>query len=567
MAATDAEPELRAVPYASAFLSDAGWATNLAAIVFLLLLVPPCLNIAILIYARTITRHGEFSARFVLGASRFRIVFQLFLEILVLASCAAGAALVIARVAVWHLVSERKSRGELPFWMDVSLSPKTVLAVVLLAVFAALVAGVIPALRATGRRMQTGLKSLGGPQPARLGALWTMLVVLQVAVSTALLPTSAEMVWGTVRSGLLGPGFAAEQFVTAQLAAGEPMEDDATAERFERRQRELVRRLEARPDIAAVTVTSHVPGDEPWFLVADSEGGEDDAAGIGSHRVAQVNHVDASFFDAFQVRLLAGRVFESGDFDPSRRSVVVNRSFAENVLGDGLPIGRRIVYRARRGEELPVATGPEAEYEIVGLVADIHRHSDHQAVYHPRRSAPRKEASLALRIRSEPTHAAGVLRATTWSVDPVLRLGEIRSLAETYRQQAVGNWVGAGTLVAVTLSLLLLSAAGIYALMSFTVGRRRKEIGIRAALGASPRALVTAVFRRALSQVALGAFAGVWIALLVDHYLPVQNLGGWELPGAIPAATVFVAAIAALALVGPARRGLQVEPVDELREG
>ena len=172
-----------------------------------------------------------------------------------------------------------------------------------------------------------------------------------------------------------------------------------------------------------------------------------------------------------------------------------------------------------------------------------------------------------MRVHADPTNAAGLLRSATWSVDPALRLSEIQRLDEIYREKAIGNYVGAGTLVAATLSLLLLSAAGIYALMSFTVGRRRKEIGIRAALGASPTRLVAAVFRKALGQIAIGAFVGIWIALLVDHYIPVQQLGGWDLPGAIPAATVFIVAVALMALVGPARRGLRVEPVEELREG
>ena len=160
-----------------------------------------------------------------------------------------------------------------------------------------------------------------------------------------------------------------------------------------------------------------------------------------------------------------------------------------------------------------------------------------------------------------------MLRSATWSVDPALRLSEIQRLDEIYRQRNIGNWVGAGTLVAATLSLLLLSAAGIYALMSFTVGRRRKEIGIRAALGASPQRIIAAVFRRALIQVALGAFVGVWIALLIGHYIPIDELGGWEIPGIVPAAAGFIAGVAVLSLVGPARRGLRVEPVEELREG
>ena len=117
------------------------------------------------------------------------------------------------------------------------------------------------------------------------------------------------------------------------------------------------------------------------------------------------------------------------------------------------------------------------------------------------------------------------------------------------------------------LALLLLSAAGIYALLSFTVGRRRKEIGVRAALGASPGRLVASIFRRALAQVAAGAAIGAVLALAVNRLLPITQLGGWELPGAVPASALLLALVALLALVGPARRGLRVDPVAELRQG
>ncbi|MDA8019345.1 MAG: ABC transporter permease [Thermoanaerobaculia bacterium] len=566
------EPGLRVIPYASAFLSDIdSWMINLAVLVFMMLLLPPCVNVAILVYARTITRQEEFAARYVLGASRFHIVFQLFLEILVLAGCAGAVALGVARVAVWQLVADRKAHGELPFWMDLSLSPRTILVVVILAVFAALIAGVLPALRATGRGMQAGLKSLGGQsQQAQLGVVWTLLIVVQVAVSTALLPTSAEMVWGTVRSGLLGPGFAAERYLTAELKPGTLAEGDPEMvhARFEQRQLDLVRRLEARPEIAAVTVASYAPGDGHWFSIL-KEGAQEEEGLLGSPirigRVTQVNHVDQAFFDVFQVPILAGRSFDPADYHEGRSAVIVNRAFALDMLGEDNPIGRRIAYPSRTQDVAD--SGSEEWFEIVGVAADIHKHSANPAVYHPARAEPRSAVNLSIRVHTDPTNAAGVLRSATWSVDPALRLGEVRRLDEIYRQKAIGNYVGAGTLVVATLSLLLLSAAGIYSLMSFTVGRRRKEIGIRAALGASPRHIVAAVFRRALAQVAIGALVGAWIAVLVGHYLPIQQLGGWELPGIVPATAAFIAGVAFLALLGPARRGLRVEPVEELRQG
>ena len=387
-------PGLRVVPYAKAFLSDVdSWQVNLAILIFMMLLLPPCVNVAILVYARTITRQGEFAARYVLGASRFRIVFQLFLEILVLAGCAGVVALAIARTAVWNLVADREAAGEMPFWMDFGLSVRTILMIAILAVFAALVAGVIPALRATGKSMQAGLKSLGGqPQQAQLGLIWTILIVVQVGISTALLPTSAEMVWGTVRSGALGPGFAAEQFLTArlepgQLSDGEPQEAQL---KFEQRQADLVRTLESHSEIAAVAIASYGPDDGPWISVRKEDGNPEPILGtnvtIGSSNITRVNTVDESFFDVFELPMLAGRRFEPADFEVSRNTVIVNRAFAVHVFSEeGNPIGRRISLR-NRAAGADTADDQVDWLEVVGVVADIHKHSATQVVYQP---APR----------------------------------------------------------------------------------------------------------------------------------------------------------------------------------
>ena len=188
------------------------------------------------------------------------------------------------------------------------LSPKTVLFVAGLAVFAAMIAGVVPALQATGRRMPSGLRSLDGQTRAQLGGIWTALIVLQVSFSFALLPSSVEMTWGTLRSGLLGPGFAAEEYLTARLEmsaaglAGGPTETyrEDIAARFEDRQVELARVLMAEPGISAVAIALEVPGEEPWVRVEAEEtkpvDEESPAIEVGSGHLSRVNHVEEVFF-------------------------------------------------------------------------------------------------------------------------------------------------------------------------------------------------------------------------------------------------------------------------------
>ena len=583
------EVALRVVPYATAFTGEVPpWMASLILVSFALLLVPPCINVALLVYARTVTRQGEIAARCALGASRFHIVSQLFLEILVLAAVAGVIALGAARLVVRVIVADLEARGgSIPFWMEVGSSPRTALLVGVLAVVAALLAGAVPALQATGARMQSGLRSLGGQTPVRLGPVWTSMIVLQVACSFALLPTSVEMTWGTLRSGLLGPGFPAEEYVTARLETGasglaeDPAADPTDgAARIADRQAELVRRLTAEPTVASATLSSSVPSEEPWVRIETEEAGSAEPAGsaggaggaspaleIGGDRVVRVNHVDEAFFDVFEIPRLTGRAFGPADFEPGGNAVLVNRSFVSEVLGGGNPLGRRIRYRSRDAEAAASETRPDRWFEIVGVVADLEKHAGEQTVYHPAPPGHTPAVSLALRVRSDPTAAADALREVAWRVDPALRVSRVQPLDSIYRQHAVGNYVGAAGLVAATLSVLLLSAAGIYALMSFTVNRRRKEIGIRAALGARPWRLVAGIFGRAMGRIGLGALGGVAVALLVGYFVPVADLGGWEVPGVIPSAAAFVGLVALLALLGPARRSLRVDPVQELREG
>ncbi len=175
--------------------------------------------------------------------------------------------------------------------------------------------------------------------------------------------------------------------------------------------------------------------------------------------------------------------------------------------------------------------------------------------------------SLALRVGPTAASVASRLREITTALDPTLLVDEVRPLDEVYRQSRAGNNIPVYLLAVVTLSVLLLSAAGMYALMSFTVARRRREIGIRSALGAQPRRLLAGVFKRALGQVAAGAVGGVLAALLLGYYLPIEEMGGWNVPGVVPAAAALMVVVGLLSAVGPARRGLRIEPTEALREG
>jgi predicted permease len=558
----------RVVPYTFAFTGDfergeLGVLWSLSSLLLVLLLLPPCANIAILTYARTVTRQQEFAARHALGGSRARIVWQLFIEALVLTAAAAGVALLILRVVSVVIAGRlQEMPGGPPFWLTFGVSYRTLLFVAGLAVAGAAVSGLVPALQATARLARLGAGALAGRTSLRLGTTWTSLVIAQVAFSVGVLPLAAQLAWGSLRTGLIGPGFAAEEFATARVAL-----EAGPSELFGTRQRELARRLSAEPDIVGVSAALQPPGEEPWVFV-DIEGREAPTEVLNGRLpgfVARFNQVDPAFFDIYQVPALTGRRFNEGDVSAGTDAVIVNRNFAETIAPDGNVLGRRFRYVRPKDGEWPHGPGADRWYEVVGVVGNLPVTTDARVAYHAAAAGQIHPAHLQLRLRSGPAGLAERLRDVAASVDPTLHVDEVRTLAEIYREHRFGDNLGAILITAVTGSVLLLSAAGLYALLAFTVAQRRREIGIRSALGAQPGRLVADVFRRAFWQIGAGSAVGMLGAYLVGRYVPIEQIGGQPIPGILPAAAAFMLLIGVLAALGPARRGLRIDPTEALR--
>ena len=245
-----------------------------------------------------------------------------------------------------------------------------------------------------------------------------------------------------------------------------------------------------------MTLTAAVPGAEPW---ADIEmdrvtpSADRSETPFESHHVVRLNQVDDVFFEVFDLPILIGRGFDAGDFEAERATVIVNRSWVREVVDDPNPLGYRFRYTNTRGRGVLALSESERWYEIVGVVADLDSNKVLPTMYHPATPGQMHPATRALRVGSNPASVAARLREISTALDPTLRADELRILGDIYRQQAAGNYLGASALVTVTLSVLLLSAAGMYAFMSFTVNQCRREIGIRAALGAQPQRLLAVV--------------------------------------------------------------------------
>ncbi|MEW5931872.1 MAG: ABC transporter permease, partial [Gemmatimonadota bacterium] len=513
----------RVLPYTHSFIDspEQAWAFQLIRLAVAMLLVVIAVNVAILVYARTTTRTGEILVRLALGASRARIVAQLFAEALVLALLSAALGLAAAWLALRQVnaYADRVGGEQFPFWQRMGLSPGAVLYAAGLAVLAAVIVGVVPGLKATGRRAQAGLREAGGAA-MHMGGTWTALIVAQVAVAVAILPPTADFAWTQLfPGGIAAPDFDASGLLTADLGLDRETPPGGQAESYARefaarladRQRELASRLEAEPGAAGVAYVSRLSGG-----TVEIEGPRPGAA--PSRHGTRFLQADPGAFEVYGATLLAGRTFRRTDVAGLATAVVVNRSFVEHFLGGGDALGRRLRYPDARGDVLPGGVEKGGWYEIVGVVDDFpvelpYAWQGVPTLYHAAAPGRLDPATLVVRTRGiAPESLAGRLRGIAAAVDPALRLGEVRPLAERRADEERTRRQSTAAFLAVALSVVLLSAAGIHALVSFTVTRRRKEIGIRAALGARPRHVLASVFARAAAQlgagVALGGLAG-----------------------------------------------------------
>jgi predicted permease len=573
---THARLQPRVMPYAHPILDIQGGSAlrdfaAMQSMVSVLALVV-AVNVGVLIYARTAARQREIAVRTALGASRRRIVGQLFIEALVLSAAASAVGIGLARFGLAEGLAIYAAQGDeaLPYFLDLDMPLAAYVYVAVLTVFAAVVAGVLPALHATGRRAQDTLKQASATDGLRLGSLWTAMIIAQVAIAVTGLPAAIKIGWDGIQRGLTTANYSEESFLAAIISADLDAPAGVAASdyereslsRFEKLKTDLVISLEAEPAVDDVTMAATVPGSEPRARVAIDGAGNYHSDAIE----VRINRVAADFFDAFGARVVAGRALRDSDSTGSTQAIVVNRAFVNRLLGGANAVARRVHYVEPGGRQ-PANGATPTRYEIVGVVADLGANAIRPdliepVIYHPLRGSTR--ATALIRVRgNDPLQFSSRLRALTSALDPTLRL-RIAALSEIQRQQMNGLRLMLLGCSLVVVTVLLLSAAGIYAMMSFTVSQRRREIGIRAALGADALQLLRSIFTRAALQLTAGVAVGILTALLLDWASDGELLGLFG-RALLPITAAVMTVVGLLATVGPARRGLRIPPTEALR--
>jgi len=586
---THANLRQRVLPYAYAFIDnpEALWTYHLTQLLVTLLLVVIGTNVAILVYARTASRMGEIAIRTALGASRRRVVAQLFAEALAMSSIAAVVGLVVADIVLRNVDAAigRVAGDQLPYWLRLHLTPGAVVYAAGLAILGAVIVGVLPALKATRKQVRASLAQLSaGSSAMKLGRGWTFLIVAQVSVAVAILPLAVAGTAAWRRMETAEANAVKKQLVSATLFLDAPdaprsltrvtvTEEDSlrtereNAVRYLDLRTRLVSRLRSEAGATDVVVASNAPGDESAMRMrADVRGAAPgDTAGSGE-RVVGATGVDLDYFRVFGIRVLAGRAFQPGDYSAAATPVIVNRSVMRLLFDGQNPLGRRIRV-VERFETRPGAAPKERWEEIVGVVSDFPMDSGtpNLKVYRPLLPTDATPSMLAVRVSGvSPATFQNAMRRAALDVSPMLRLASMKTLEQTLEDNSAPTRLVIVGLELVTLSTVLLSAAGIYALIAFTLTRRRREIGIRAALGASPPRLLAGVLSRVMLQVGIGIAVGIAVAFAIDQAFK----GGWTGRSAIvvlPFVAAAMGAVGLLAAIGPARRALRTQPTEALR--
>ena len=542
----------------------------------LLVLFLACTTVGTLFYARTAIREGEMAMRSALGASRARIIGQLFVEALVLASLAAALGLIAAdRTLRWGIASVAEGKGGLPFWMTPGLEITTILYAGSLAVAGAAMLSLLPALRVTRARLQPHLMNLGaGGSTLRFGRVWTTAMIGQVALTAMAIPIGIEGASESIRIVRIHAQFPNHEYVSARLEFDRPA-GEGVMSAFEERRARMYARLEQQiaeePDVVAVTFADRVPGAS--FQIRRTASVDIPSGATAAFQIGfAASSIGPGFFEAFGRPIVAGRGFHQGDFSPAARTVIVNEAFVRGLVQRGIasPLGARLRYASEPG----VSTA-EPPFEIVGVVRDLGLDPGEQGdegafVFHTASAATVSPLVMSVRLRGNPATLAARLPVIAADVDAGLSVPEARPLAEWIwqRESSLVTSVAAGA--GVSGLVLFLSAMGLFSLMSISVSRRTREIGVRVALGANPRRVISRIVTHAMLLMGSGIAAGGGLVLLAVALgggptgRPAEDLVSFAAWIAATSAVMLGAGL--LACIEPARRALRINPIDALKD-
>lgn len=522
----------------------------------LLLLCIACVNVTSLLLAAGAQRRGEVALRIALGARRGRIIRQQLTESLLLSLAGGSLGLAVASVSVRAVVA--MSPAQLPRADAIHVDRFAYLFALGVTLIVGVLTGLVPALRSSDTGPNDDLQNASrrsSPSPQHLRRA---LVVAEVSLALVLLIGSGLLFRSLQRFFAVDSGFDAPGVLTMQvITAGHQFDAEGATARFYEQAKQRVAQL---PGVISVGFTSQLPlsGDVDEYGIHFEGTPSLAEATFSGSRYA----ITPGYLETLRIPLKAGRTFTDADRAGAPRVALLSAAAAQQRFAGADPIGQRL----RIG---PATSEP---YTVVGVVGDVRQVSLGSpigaAVYVPESQWPYgdRAMSLVVRTHSDPTALITSVRRAIWSVDkdqPIVRISRMDQLvAESAAERRfVLRLTGAFALAA-----LFLAAAGIYGVLAGAVVERRRELGIRAALGASDQRIVAFVLRDGMLLTGLGTLLGVAGAVAASRLLTALLFGVSRLdPLTYAAVTVLLIAVAALSSVVPAMRAARVDPAITLR--
>jgi predicted permease len=550
---------LTLVPYRDSVVGNAGPVLYILLGAVGLVLLIACGNVASLLLARATARSGEMAVRTALGAGRGRLVRQLLTESLLL-GCIAG---VVGLVLAHYLIVGVRAVGDglIPRLSEVEIDGMALAFTFAIALITSIVFGAAPALHVIRADIAMTMKSLGKSSATRGGArARDALVIAQVALSFVLLIGAGLLVRSLWELQHVKTGFDPSRLLTGEISLPRARYADRPAiQRFWTQYLERVRAIPGVESAAATTLLPLRGGGDTYFYIEGQPPASD-----AQKMNATVSTVTEEYFATMRIPVVTGRTFDATDRGDGAGVTVINDGLARRLFGTASPIGKRLV----------VDFGKPFVAEIVGVVADVR-------VYGQANDAPdimyfvntqpaagfgTAVMNLTMRVRGDPSTFIAPARAALRTMEPDVPLASTQSMTEIladsvatarFRMQLLAGFAGVA---------LLLSLVGLYGTLAYTVTQRSREMGIRVALGARPRAVFRLVIQQGMTLVLAGVALGLGGSFVATRVLTAQLFAVEPTDPAVFGAVALVLAVAGLAAcVLPARRATRADPIAALK--
>ncbi len=520
------------------------------------ILLIACVNTANLFLTRSLRRGREIAIRLAMGAGRSRIVCQLLTESLILSLAAGLVGVALAYFTLPLFLAALPF--QLPRLASVQIDGTVLLYTLSVSLACGVAFGLVPAVRAFGPHLRESLTPVAGasPSPAQ-SRLRNALVVVEVALAVTLVISAGLFLRALLQLQAVEPGFDPSKVVAIRLSLPDARYDESRKRQF---YQFLTEEISTVPGVSSVGTVAWLPLGDAWVFSFEVEGEPPPTAGQG--RLAVFLPVSGRYFQTMGIRLLRGRDFGALDRAGAPLTVMISDTFAKRYFPNQDPIGKRVKIGYGRAEPQP--------REIVGVVSDVKQWGlgapSPPCFYLPHQQVPFGGMQLVVRSELATEPLIKTLKSAIWKLDSELALSEVQTLTDRVYGATAGSRFRSLLVGSFGLSAALLALFGIYGVISFAFSQRSREIGIRMALGARSRQVVSMVLGQGLKLALVGTLLGMAMAWAVSGSLSRFLFGiGPTDPATYVAAGALMAVLATLASYIPARRASRTDPAAVLR--